>query len=423
LRIGWPQLLRPFILLLLTGGNAEGAPEFTYRSLEAEAASELQAGEGRFGPSFLRLIGRAELAVTENLTAKATVSPCGGPYSTQAQGVTECSVKRLVEEFTLGGVYSDFDFSFGRQVITQGNTEGFVLLDRFNGRDLCRFARLDIQNKLPNWIGRGRAFLGGSTTLAVTYATLSGESEIPDPGSYCDDTFHDAGRFAGLGDPMNNSLGDGAGGAELAVTRDKWSAALNVMSVREDLFVLETVPVLEKTRPRTLWLGSTASATLGGIVVRGELAFAPERAFTINPEALGGLLMQGIATNGVDQRWNLLGVAGVEGQIDAWSWSLQYFHDRVDSGPALARDQQSQMASLRVRKTFANDRVTFDGFTVFDIDYRDLGVRASVSYEINEAMRVAFGGTAYADFDNHPGLFGSYVGRESVYVKLIRTLF
>jgi hypothetical protein len=420
-------MARPWLAPLLAPilcacGDASGAPKLVYGSVESEAASEFQSGDGQFGPSYLRLIGRAELALTESLTAKAVVSPCGGPYSAQPKGVTECSPKRLIEELTLGGVYEGFDFSVGRQIVTQGNTEGFILLDRYNGRDFCRFARLDVQNKLPNWIARGRAF-SGPLTFAATFAPFSANSRLPAPGSYCDDAFHDPGRFDRFSDPENDRLEDWAGGGEFAVTRDSWSAALNLMSTREDIFVLKTVPLPEKTRPRTLWLGGTASATFGGIVLRGEVAFAPERAFTLDPAALGGLFLRGIQTNGVDERWNLLASVGVEGRNDDWYWALQYFHDRVENGPALTRDAEAHFASLRIRKSFLNDRVTLDSFAVMDISYSDLGIRASVSYEFDEETKVEVGGTAYADMGNDPGLLGNYAGRESLFVKLRRTLF
>jgi len=411
-------------LAALAGSDACAEMEPTraavrYSSLEAELATEYQAGDTRFAPSYVRLIGQAEIAITELLTAKAVVSPCAGPYSTQPEGVTQCSRNRLIEQLTLEGFGSNFDFSIGRQIVTVGNTEGFVLLDRFNGRDLCRFFRVDIQNKLPNEIARGRAFFG-DVSVAATFAPFSGESEIPDPGSYCNDEFNDPGRFEDLDDPRNNSLADWAGGAELAVTRDRWSGTLNLISTREDLFVLETVPVFEKTRPRTVWLGGTVAATVGGIVLRGEVAYAPDRSFTLDPATVGGLLMRGIATDGAEQRWNLLTSVGLELRRDDWYWALQYFDDRVQGGSELSRDGVLHFASVRVRRTFANERFALDSFAVLDFDYQDLGIRAALTYDINDQTRVEVGGTVYGDFGNEPGLFGSYEGRESLFVKLRR---
>lgn len=418
-RSRWPLLAG---VLALGAGAAAGAPKLTYSSLEAEAATEYQVGWERFGPGYLRLIGKAEVALTDDLTAKAVISPCLGPYSSEPEGVTQCSTARLVEELTLAGLGTGFDYSLGRQVITVGNTEGFVLLDRFNGRDLCRFARLDTQNKLPNWIARGRAFVGAAT-LTATFAPYSAEAEFADPGSYCADEFNSPGRFADLGDPKDASGAGWAGGAELALTYDSWGATLNVISTREDLFVLETFPVLEKTRPRTLWLGGTASATLGAFVLRGEVAYAPDRQFTMSPQSVGALAMQGIGTNGIDERWNLLAVAGVETRKDDWYWVLQYFEERVGDGPALVRDQESQMMSLRVRRTFANDRLAVDSFAVLDLDYRDFALRASVAYELSEETKVELGGTAYSESGGQTGFFGSYAGRESLYLKLSRSLW
>lgn len=415
--------LGTIVLLLFVCSESMGAPKLVFSSLEVEAADEFQVGNNSFGPGFLRLIGRAELALTENLTAKAMVSPCGGPYRTRPEGVTQCAVYRLIEELTLNGDYNRFSFSVGRQVVTQGNTEGFILLDRYNGRDYCRFTRLDVQNKLPNWMARGKASLGDSTSLTLTYAPFSGQSYLPQAGSYCEDSFHGLGQFSYLHDPNNNSFSDGAGGAELAFSHDRWSATLNVMSTMEDLYTLKTIPLPQKDKSRTLWVGGTSTVSLGPVIVRGEIAFSPSRDFTMTPSAAMGRLMRGGVTNGVDQRWNLLAAFGIEGRNDEWYWALQYFDDRIGSGDALVRDEESHYLSLRFRRAFLNDRIALDSFTVFDIDYSDLAIRATVSYEFNEKTTVMIGGTGYVDFDHNTGWFGSYEGRESVFVKLRRTLF
>jgi len=419
----WPRILILPLLLVWSMAGAWDMPKLAYRSLELEGATEYQVGDGQFGPSFMRLIGRAEWALNDKLTAKVMVSPCAGPYSTHPKGVTQCAMYRLIEELTLSGVYEGFDFSFGRQIITQGNTEGFVLLDRYNGRDFCRFARLDTQNKLPNWLAKGRASLGGPTSFSLTFAPFSPQSYLPQTGSYCEDRFHNVGRFNGLYDPENNGIGDWGGGGELAFSHDSWSATLNAMSVKEDIYVVETVPMLQKTRPRTFWLGGSASAPLGTVILRGELAFAPDRDFTLNPAVLGGLLKRGVSTNGVDGRWNLLTSMGLEGRNDDWYWALQYFFDRVGGGPSLVRDVQSHMASLRIRRAFLNDRITLDSFAVLDVSYSDFAIRAQVSYEIDEATSMAIGGTAYANMGHDEGWLGSYAGRESLFLRLRRTLF
>lgn len=405
--------------LALAAGVAQAQPRLVYSSLEAETAIEYQPGDARFGPGYVRVIGKAEVAFTEALTGKAVISPCAGPYSTEPEGVTQCSKEQLIETLTLNGSGSGYDFNLGRQIVTVGNTEGFVLLDRFNGRDFCRFVRLDTQNKLPNWLLQGRALMDDAS-LSVTLAPLAAVSELPDPNSYCADEFHNVGPFQDIADPDNDSIGDWAGGAELAMTRDSWGATLNVLSTREDLYVLAPVPLAEKTRPRTQWFGGTASATLGSIVVRGEIAYSPNRDFTLAPQSIGGLLMQGTATNGIDGRWNLLSSVGIEARMDDWYWAFQFFDDRVGDGPTLMRRDATQMLSLRARRPFFNERLTLDGFAVWDLDYSDAALRLALTYEIDDATKVEIGGTTYGDWGSEPGLFGSYAGRDSLYLKLGR---
>lgn len=412
LSLGW---LLGFVSTIAT------AAELTYSSLAAETAGEYQIADQHLGAGYLRLIAQAEIALTDTLKAKAIISPCLGPYGTEPKSGTQCAQARLVEELTLSGGDSEADFTVGRQVVTQGNTEGFVLLDRFNGRDMCRFARLDIQNKLPNWIAKGRTFWGDNA-LSITLAPLSAESEIPDPTGYCNDEFHNLGQFAQQADPGNTSIDAWAGGVEWALNKDSWSATLNAMSTREDVFVLETIPTLNKTRPRTFWLGGSASVTLGSVVLRSEIALAPNRDFTIDPSALPHLLSHGMATDGTDERWNLLSVVGAELQRGDWYWALQYYDDRVESGTPLVRDAASHFASLRLRRTFENEQIILNSFAIVDMDYRDFALRASVSYEFNANTTLELGGTWYADFGGAAGLFGSYDGRECVFANL-RTSF
>lgn len=417
-------VLSQLFLWLWVVSHTVTAAELTYSAFAVEAASEYQVADRHLGPGLVRFIAQAEVALSEDVTAKAVISPCLGSYSAEAESGTQCAKGRLVEELILKGGDSAMDFSLGRQIVTQGNTEGFVILDRFNGRDMCRFARLDIQNKLPNWIAKGRAFWGDNS-FAMTFAPFSAESEIPDPTGYCNDRFHDLGRFAAQENPDNNSIADWAGGAEWALNRDSWSTTFNVLSTREDLFVLELLPSWKKIRPRTLWLGGSTSATLNNIVLRGEIAFAPERDFTIDPNALSSVLMSGMNTNGIEKRWNLLSVIGAELQRGDWYWALQYYDDRVASDTnesRLVRDLESHFASLRVRRTFANEEVVLNSFAIWDMDYRDFAVRASVTYEFNVNTTLELGGTLYADFGGTPGLFGSYDGRESVFMNL-RTNF
>ena len=130
--------------------------------------------------------------------------------------------------------------------------------------------------------------------------------------------------------------------------------------------------------------------------------------------------MQGTDSDGTDERWNLRTVLGIEARPGDWYWSVQYFHDQVQGGPALVWDRRSRMVSLRLNRTFNNERLAFTSFSVLDLDYDDLAVRAALSYQIDDKTTVEVGGTAYADGGDKAGLFGSYAGRESVFAKLGR---
>ena len=393
------------------------APTLSYAAAELETGSEYQLGDQRAGSDYIRFIGTVEAALTGSLEARAVVAPCLGAYTDAPTSVADCSPHRLIERLTLDGFGDAYDFSIGRQVVTLGNTEGFTILDRLNGRDYCRFARLDTDNKFANDLLRGRVF-AGPATFTLHYAPFSPESHMPASDGYCADRFNDPGGLDHLSPPANDRLADWAGAVGFGLDLDRWSFALNLLSTREDLFVLQTAPAPVKTRPRTHWIGGVASTTVGRFVLRGEWAYAPQRDFTLTSAETLARLARGEATDGTESRWNLLGSLGLELRDGDWFWAFQYFRDEVGEGAELSRSRLREMVSLRMRAGFDNDRAGLSLFAVADLTDRDLGFNAVFDYAINDAVRLEVGGTVYSDYADAAGYFGRYAGRESFFLRL-----
>ena len=397
------------------------APTLSYAAAELETGGGYRPGEPPVDAAYARFIGTLEVALTGTLGARAVVAPCLGAYIDTPDSVGDCSPHRLIEHMSVDGFGAEYDFSIGRQVVSLGNTEGFVLLDRLNGRDYCRFARLDTDNKLPNGLARGRVF-AGPATFTLLYAPFSPESRTPASDGYCADRYNDPGGLDHLSPPDHEGLSDWAGALGFGLDLDRWNFTLNLLSTREDVFVLRTAPTFEKTRPRTHWLGGSASTTLGDFVLRGEWAYAPERAFTLTSAETLARVMRGETTDGTEERWNLLGSLGLELRDGDWFWALQYFRDQVENGADLSRRRLQEMVSLRTRVGFANDRVELSVFAIADLTAQDLAFNVVVDYEINDSVRLEAGGTLYSDYAGAAGYFGEYAGRESFFLRLNWTL-
>ena len=322
------------------------------------------------------------------------------------------------DTFALTWQGSGFDVTAGSQIVALGQTDGFVLLDRMNGRDMCEFSRLEIDNKDPGRLVEARAFSGDHSFRLIVGE--SGTNDYAEPRSYCEDTFIRPNSASALDDPADDfDFGDDwAGAVEYKFVRDTFEFSLDVVSVREADFVLSTYPSFGKLRPRTTWFGGSASATLGSGVIRGEVAYAPDRAVTLDTAETMKLAIAGAFTDGTEKRANTLVSIGYEFDIFGWTVDQQLFLDHVERGRDLVREQDQFFSSMRLRKTLFNDKIDFQLFLVADLKVSDIAVRTVGEYQINDSLRLNLGGVFYSDHGSDTGFFGSFDGRSVAFVGI-----
>ena len=243
---------------------AAAAPDYLAVTTELEVAGNTRTGEVDHQEGGLTVRLEEQLTDRTHATLVATAAGRrsrprdGHPAGTE----TFFEGRSRIETLTLSHVGDDFDVVAGNQVLSVGRADAFQLLDRFNGRDMCDFVRLDLDFKKPNPIVQVRMFRDDLTVRLIA-APFSADNDIADDRGSCADVLTNAGGFDFVPDPRNDSLEAWAVGAEVSLQRDEYELSLDIMSMREADFVLKTFPSLAKTRPRTLWLGGSGSISVG----------------------------------------------------------------------------------------------------------------------------------------------------------------
>lgn len=322
----------------------------------------------------------------------------------------------IIDELTASYLGDQFDIVIGIQVQPIGKVDAFQVLDRLNGIDMCRFARLDLDYKRANPMAQVR-FFQDNITIRGIFAPFSPENEVADFRASCADTLTNAATFGAVPDPGNDEPADWAGALELTLVEDEFDVGLHVLTLKEADFVLSTFPTFAKDRPRVLWFGASfATGVLDG-VLRTELGFTPKRRFTLDPAETFGLVASGTQTDGTDERWNGLGLVGYEYSYDDWTADLQLLADIVEGGSQLVRPELAGFASLRLRKAFLNDRLASQLFSVYDLTNQDIAVRLELTYELQDGLNLQFGYVHYGDLAKDAGFFGTFDGRSEVFLK------
>ena len=359
--------------------------------------------------------GLLDATLSERLTFSADVT-LRGERTRPRPGLTASNASFSTTQFEVDKLVPSYrgercDVTAGSQIVALGRTDGFVLLDRINARDTCEFSRLQIENKDPGPVVETRSFFGGHTLRTIV--DLSGRNRYSEAGSTCEDLFNAPNQVAGLDDPGTRlTFGDDWSAAlEYSFVTNSFDFSLTALSIREADFLLATVPQSKLLRPRTNWLGASFSAGLGPGVIRSELAYAPERDFTLASSATMELVGTGAPTDGPDSRWNALLSLGYEFDWSNWTIDQQFFLDEVESGPDLVREDQGLFYSLRLRKTWLNDKLSFQMFMVADFNEEDIAIRPEITYRANDRVLLNAGLVLYEDFGSDTGFFGEFEGR------------
>lgn len=297
----------------------------------------------------------------------------------------------LGELYASGQLGHGFEITAGRQTIVWGTSENLRVVDVINPLDRRELGMVDIEDvRLPLAMVRADYVAGPWSASALLIPQIRFNKTPPSYSPY------DTTRGAA---PQNEVPADGLENAEFAArlkgTFSGWDLSLHAANMYDDNGHKEQVNATTRIRhERVNMVGISGDIALGNWLVRGEGA------------SFSGLQTQGVP--GQDfTRHDILAGVDYTGLSDA-SMSFEVVNRHLsDWTPALRGEglkRNSQEYALRFSGDYMHDRVHVSALTTRISPLTKGGgfSRASVEYDIQDALSITGGVTLYHDGTRAP---------------------
>ncbi|MGI5064197.1 hypothetical protein E4N95_12070 [Treponema denticola] len=185
---------------------------------------------------------------------------------------------------------------------------------------------------------------------------------------------------------------------------------------------------LNKEYSRIGMAGIDAAIPAGDITIRLEAAWVGGRSFEPKkqiPALNGAQLLDG--TSGADvplsfdpavRKHQLLALAGFDWIKNSWTLSAQYFEDLIlDHKNDIERPMHKGFVSLNISKTFLRDTLKVSASGAVDINYGSTFSTYAVDYSLTDNMHVILGGDLYTKGYDGKGDFAQLNKISSIWVK------
>lgn len=185
---------------------------------------------------------------------------------------------------------------------------------------------------------------------------------------------------------------------------------------------------LNKEYSRIGMAGIDAAIPAGDITIRLEAAWVGGRSFEPKkqiPALNGAQLLDG--TSGADVplsfdpavlKHQLLALAGLDWIKNSWTLSAQYFEDLIlDHKDDIERPMHKGFVSLNISKTFLRDTLKLSASGAVDINYGSTFSTYAVDYALTDNMHVILGGDLYTKGYDGKGDFAQLNKISSIWVK------
>lgn len=319
-------------------------------------------------------------------------------YTVRGRGDYNATVLNSFEhDLNLGELYASaqlgrgFEITAGRQTIVWGTSENLRVVDVINPLDRRELGMVDIEDvRLPLGMVRGDYTAGPWSASALVIPHIRFNKTAPSYSPY--DTANGAA-------PQNDVPSDGLDNAEFAArlkgTFSGWDLSLHTANLYDDSGHKETVNGTTRIRhERVNMVGISGDVALGNWLVRGEAA------------SFSGLQTLGVPSQDFTRADTLAGV-DFTGLPDA-SMSFEVVNRHLfDWSPALIGEglkENSQEYALRFSGDYMHDRVHVTALTTRISPLTKGGgfSRASVEYDIQDALSITGGVTLYHDGTHAP---------------------
>jgi hypothetical protein len=308
----------------------------------------------------------------------------------------------------------------GKQQIVWGRLDGIKVLDLVNPQDFREFILDDFaESRIGLWsVYADYSF--GSWRTELAFVPDGSAHAIPNPGAWFELT---APRFRFgstaettlpvITDRPGSGLADPAAG--LRLSRQLGGLDFSVVAYTgldpEPLGRLREIAgqaTLERYYERRDAFGSSVDFGVGGLVLRAEAVYMPDRHFNTRD-------VDGLDAVTLDQYRGAVGL-DYDAPFDIFI-NVQYLVDRVRSAPqALVRPATDRIGTLFLRRSFGYDRVELDLRWYHSFGDADDMTSIGLTWRPNDRSSVR---AAYEDFGGVPdGLFGQFEGRSRALLSI-----
>lgn len=431
-----PPSARPALALVLALYAPSAAADIGAR-LEAEAWWGLRSADGTVSLARLTALpsvrpalsdrvtldvrGRVEVAPDRTgLGTRETYAPWSRPMTLTSDGRLE--LDRMTLQWRAGATR----LTLGKQAMAWGVLDGVQVTDRFDAVRRRDFVATDIRpERIGRWAVRVETRVAG-VTLDAAFA--------PDPTvnqqALAGDAFDvRAPRFlAGLPaggadlpvavDRRDRALADATWGVRLSRGLGRVDATLLAMRGPEgDPLLLpgrlaDGSPAIRLAFPVRTLFGGSLVAQAGATVWRLEAAHMPDQPLNLDAAATGGLAMvrrpRSIVGMGLD--WQAPARLFVNAQL-----VVDHVHGSGRGSAPLARPATDVVATVRIHRDLAGDRVRARAELLADLGRGDALVRPAVDWKVDDTLALSAG----ADLFGGPadGIFGQFRGESRFWLR------
>lgn len=308
---------------------------------------------------------------------------------------------------------SSYTLNLGRQQVVWGKADGLRLLDVVNPLDLREFLFDDYtDSRIPLWMANAELFRGDQSFQLLVIPDLGFDRPAPPGGEFFAAPELLAQplplRFERLRRPADRPR-NWEYGARWATLLGPLELTVNAFygwnnQPQNDLRLTAEGLAVVPRAVRSRLLGASGDLPIGPTVLRFEATFtADDRLPIATPDGLGGFVRQRV--------WRH--VLGLDWIHRNWLISPQWFEERVlDPDPRLAGGRRRTFLTLLVRRTFHQDRLTVQLFSVAGLEHGDRWIEPRLAYQFFGRLELAVGGDLLGG--DAAGIFGRFSRRDRV---------
>lgn len=319
-------------------------------------------------------------------------------YSVRGRDDYNNTVKNSFErDLNLGELYAsarltdELELTVGRQIIVWGTSENLRVVDVINPLDRRELGMIDIEDiRLPLAMARVDYVTGPWTATALAIPQIRFNKNAPSYSPY--DSRNGAAPQDDLpADELNNM----ELAAQLRGNFSGWDLSFHAANMFDDAGHKETVGSESRIRhSRVNMLGISADVALGNWLVRGEAA------------STSGLQTQGVPGKDFRRSDVLVGIeySGLDNASVSFEAANRHLHGWTAALSAEGFRSSSQEYALRFSGDYMHDRVHVTALTTRISPLNSGGgfSRASVEYDLQDALSVTGGVTIYHDGSRSP---------------------